>query len=144
VTKRGASPRIMTAEIVGSRATTPTDGATLRAKFGLFDTWAYFTAISGEKAPADDSTPDSDPSGGAAIPPRSFSFRPPASVGVLRGTVVGPARGTRLRVQIRHGATWADVGDVRTGRAGAYAYRATATGTYRVLVDGAAGPAVAL
>ena len=52
VTRRGASPRIMAAEVVGSRGTTTIDGATLRAKLGLFDTWAYFTAISGEKAPA--------------------------------------------------------------------------------------------
>src|SRR3954452_99602 len=82
VTGRGASPRIMTAEVVGSRGVTPTDGATLRAKLGLFDTWAYFTAISGEKAPA-----DADPSGGAPGP-RSFSFRWPQAVGVLRGTVI--------------------------------------------------------
>ena len=73
VTKRGASPRIMTAEVVGSRGTTTTDGATLRAKLGLFDTWAYFTAINGEKAPAIE--PGSDASGGATIPPRSFSFK---------------------------------------------------------------------
>ena len=74
MTKRGVSPRIMTAEVVGSRGTTPTDGATLRAKLGLFDTWAYFTAISGEKAP-DADAPGADGSGGATIPPRSFAFR---------------------------------------------------------------------
>jgi stage II sporulation protein D len=136
VTKRGASPRIMAAEVVGSRGSTPTDGATLRAKLGLFDTWAYFTAISGEKAPA-------DPSGGAAIPPRSFSFKRPRVVGALRGTVVGPARGTRLTVQVRRGATWSDVGSVRTGRGGAYRYSVPAAGTYRVVAaGGAAGPVV--
>ena len=45
VTKRGESPRIMTAEVVGSRGVTQTDGPTLRARLGLFDTWASFTAI---------------------------------------------------------------------------------------------------
>src|SRR3954471_17372046 len=59
VTRRGSSPRIMTAEVVGSRGTTTTDGATLRAKLGLFDTWASFAAISGETARR------SDGSGGA-------------------------------------------------------------------------------
>jgi stage II sporulation protein D len=142
VTKRGASPRIMTAEVVGSRGSTPTDGATLRAKLGLFDTWAYFTAISAEKAPDSSPAPGSDASGGATIPPRSFSFKRPDDIGVLRGTVVGPTRGTRLAVQVQRGATWADVGHVRIGRAGAYAYRASEAGTYRVLVDGAAGPPV--
>ena len=49
VTKRGVSPRIMTAEVVGSRGTTKTDGPTLRARLGLYDTWASFTAISGSE-----------------------------------------------------------------------------------------------
>src|SRR6478609_4388798 len=45
VTKRGVSPRIVTAEVVGSRGRTVTDGATLRARLGLYDTWASFTSI---------------------------------------------------------------------------------------------------
>src|SRR3954447_8889395 len=110
VTKRGASPRIMTAEVVGSKGTTPTDGATLRAKLGLFDTWAYFTAISGEKAPADDA-PGSDGSGGATIPPRSFSFKPPRVVGELRGTVIGG--GATGVVQVRRDGAWVDVADIK-------------------------------
>ena len=35
VTRRGVSPRIVTAEVVGSRGRTVTDGATLRARLGL-------------------------------------------------------------------------------------------------------------
>ena len=73
VTKRGASPRIMAAEVVGSRGTTPVDGATLRAKLGLFDTWAYFTSISGEKAPADADAA----SGGATVAAALVRVRPP-------------------------------------------------------------------
>ena len=111
VTRRGVSPRIMAAEVVGSRGVTATDGPTLRARLGLFDTWAYFTAISGEKA---------DGSGGTTAP-RSFSFLR-RSAGTLRGTVIGPRRGTRLRVQVRRGGAWRDVGTVRTGRGGAYRY----------------------
>ena len=53
VTKRGVSPRIVTAEVVGSRGRTPVDGATLRARLGLFDTWAYFTAIRARPQPTD-------------------------------------------------------------------------------------------
>jgi stage II sporulation protein D len=140
VTKRGASPRIMTAEVVGSRGVTPTDGATLRARLGLFDTWAYFTAISGAKEKA----PESDPSGGATIPPRSFAFMPKRSANVLRGSVVGPRGRALLRVQVRRGSAWVGVGTVRTSRAGGYRWRAPASGTYRVVVAGAAGPAVTL
>jgi stage II sporulation protein D len=138
VTRRGESPRIMSAEVVGSRGSTTTDGATLRSKLGLFDTWAYFTAIKGEKAPA------GDPSGGAPVPPRSFSFRRPRAVGVLRGTVVGPPRGTTLTVQLRQGAGFKDVGAVRTGRGGAYRWTATVPGTYRVVAGGATGPAISI
>jgi stage II sporulation protein D len=135
VTRRGASPRVMTAEVVGSRGVTETDGATLRSKLGLFDTWAYFTAISGEKAPK------SDGSGGAVIPPRTFTSVPPRIVGVLRGTVIGG--GSRGTVQVLRDGRWIDVGFVRTSR-GAYRYVATEPGTYRVAFAGAFGPAVRL
>ena len=140
VTRRGASPRIMAAEIVGSRGTTTTDGATLRAKFGLFDTWAYFAAISGKKAPASDA-PGADGSGGATIPPRSFSFRPPRVAGVMRGTVIGG--GAHGVIQQRRDGRWADVARV-TARHSAYRYVATSAGTYRAVFGGAAGPAVRL
>ncbi|HWK28820.1 MAG TPA: SpoIID/LytB domain-containing protein [Solirubrobacter sp.] len=130
VTKRGTSPRIMTAEVIGSRGKTATDGATLRARLGLYDTWASFTSISAKKG---------DPSGGATIPPRSFSFRHPT--GVLRGTVIGG--GSRGTVQVRDGAGWRDVGTVRA-RGGAYRWNASAPGTYRVVFAGAAGPAIRL
>ena len=140
VTRRGASPRIMAAEIVGSRGTTTTDGATLRAKFGLFDTWAYFAAISGKKAPASDA-PGADGSGGATIPPRSFSFRPPRVAGVMRGTVIGG--GAHGVIQQRRDGRWADVARV-TSRHGEYRYVATSAGTYRAVFGGAAGPAVRL
>ncbi len=142
VTQRGISPRIMRAEVVGSRGTTVTDGATLRARLGLFDTWAHFTAISGEKAPAK-ATP-SDPSGGATIPPRSFSFRHPRATAALRGTVVGPGRGTRVTVQTLRDGAWANVGSTRVGRGGAYRWSAPARGTYRVVVGGAVGPVIQL
>ena len=71
--------------------------------------------------------------------PRSFAFR---SVGTLRGTVIGRPRGTELRVQVRRGDAWRDVGRVRTGRGGAYRYAAGERGTYRVVTGGAAGRAV--
>ncbi|MCE3266689.1 MAG: SpoIID/LytB protein [Solirubrobacterales bacterium] len=42
VTKRGASPRIVRAKLVGSGGTSKTTGPTLRAYLGLPDTWATF------------------------------------------------------------------------------------------------------
>ena len=136
VTKRGVSPRIVTAQVLGTRGSTQTDGATLRARLGLFDTWAYFTTIRGESAPV-------DPSGGVQAP-RPFAFVARRPGGVMRGTVVGPPRGAVARVQERRGEKWVDVGRVRLGRSGAYRWRAPASGTYRVAIGGALGPAVAV
>ena len=52
VLQRGASPRIMRAQVRGTRGSTEVNGATLRQKLGLFDTWAYFTAITGKASRA--------------------------------------------------------------------------------------------
>lgn len=43
VLKRGVSPRILAANILGSRGRTPISGNELAARFGLYDTWAYFS-----------------------------------------------------------------------------------------------------
>jgi stage II sporulation protein D len=139
VTKRGVSPRIVSAEVVGTRGTTVVDGAALRARLGLYDTWAYFTTIDSEKAPA----AEEGPSGGATAP-RSFAFVPKRSVGALRGSVIGPRRGARLTVQAQRDGRWTTVGRTTVGRRGAYRWRATAPGTYRVVFQGASGPAVRL
>jgi stage II sporulation protein D len=45
VLRRGRSPRVVEAEIVGTEGVTRVSGATLRARFGLPDTWAYFAVV---------------------------------------------------------------------------------------------------
>jgi stage II sporulation protein D len=53
-TKRGASPRIITADLVGSDGTTSVSGETLAARLGLRDRWASFdeTHVGPEAKPA--------------------------------------------------------------------------------------------
>ena len=64
VVDRGASPRIVAADVVGTRGTTRVDGATLRARFGLYDTWVFFSSSgSGDADP-----PVGTPTGGTAGP----------------------------------------------------------------------------
>ena len=46
------SPRVIAAEVIGTRGRTRVSGATLRARFGLYDTWAYYSSIATRKAPA--------------------------------------------------------------------------------------------
>ncbi|MFL5819943.1 MAG: SpoIID/LytB domain-containing protein [Solirubrobacteraceae bacterium] len=45
VIRRGSSPRVVTAQIVGTHGDTPVSGATLRVRLGLPDTWAYFAVV---------------------------------------------------------------------------------------------------
>jgi stage II sporulation protein D len=137
VLQRGASPRIMQAQVLGTKGSTTTDGATLRAKLGLFDTWAYFTAVTTKKT--GDRPPDTqaaDPSGGA--PARLSRAGGPA----LSGTIVPGHRGDTATVQVRRGARWADAATVTLGRGGTYRWPIARAGTYRVVFGGAPGPAV--
>jgi stage II sporulation protein D len=131
VLKRGESPRIVAAEVVGSRGSSPTDGATLRARLGLFDSWAYFTTI---RTRADRS--------GGAVAPRPFAMAARRAAGAIRGSVIGPKRGTAVTVQERRDGAWVDAGATVVGKRGAYRWNASAPGQYRVLVDRAVGPVV--
>jgi stage II sporulation protein D len=44
VLKRGVSPRVVSAQVVGTKGSSTTSGVTLRARLGLYDTWFDFTA----------------------------------------------------------------------------------------------------
>nr|MBA2506026.1 SpoIID/LytB domain-containing protein [Thermoleophilaceae bacterium] len=50
VVKRGRSPRIVSADVVGSRGKTRVTGADLKARLGWYDTWATFNAVSSRSA----------------------------------------------------------------------------------------------
>jgi stage II sporulation protein D len=146
VLRRGISPRIVSAQVIGTRGSTVTDGATLRARLDLFDTWAFFTTVTshGKRVSGGDgSIPPqaSDPSGGARARAARLAGRP---VGVLTGSILPGRRGATARVQALHGSGWADVGAVRLGRGGGYRWVAPARGSYRVVFADAVGPAVAL
>src|SRR3954464_611227 len=45
VAKRGVSPRIVGAQVIGTRGTVNVTGPDLRSRLGLYDTWAYFVSI---------------------------------------------------------------------------------------------------
>jgi SpoIID/LytB domain protein len=134
VTHRGDSPRIVRAKVVGTGGKTPVDGATLRARLGLYDSWAFFTSIKTRVAPP----PDSGDGAGGTSPVMSRV----RVVAALAGHVLPARRGARIRVQRRGGGRWADVTETRAGRGGRYVAAVTATGRYRVRFHGDAGPAV--
>jgi stage II sporulation protein D len=144
VIRRGASPRVVEADVVGTRGTTRVNGATLRARFGLNDTWAYYTSIKTRPTP-----PPAEPSPTGGVGP--IVARVPDIAGVA-GHVV-PAReakpvtsearqSARVRIERRTGGRWVAVGSARVGRGGGYRAGLPATGLYRVRYRGEAGPAV--
>jgi stage II sporulation protein D len=81
IVKRGASPRIVWADVVGSGGRTRVRGTTLRARLGLFDSWAKFPALAAgaSHAPAAATSPAA--AGGATpgpAPARSAAPTAPA------------------------------------------------------------------
>jgi stage II sporulation protein D len=149
VLQRGVSPRVVRAEVDGTNGVTQVTGPQLRARLGLFDTWATFTYISsnakkkqqpasGEDGatPAPDSSGTTDTTGGqAAMIARAAPAR-------LTGTIRPARRGRALRVQVRDGARWRTVGSTVVGRGGRYAAALPGPGTYRVALGDLTGPAV--
>jgi len=69
VLRRGVSPRILTAELIGSKGNTQVSGDELAERLGLPDTWAYFSVTTGKGQakpvqPSQPATPQPSPAGG--------------------------------------------------------------------------------
>jgi stage II sporulation protein D len=135
VIQRGVSPRIVLADIVGSAGRTRVSGATLRERFGLYDTWAYFTTITTGGSPPPGPSPGAG-TGGVAPEARAASF-----AGRLTGRVMPGRARADVTVQRREGR-WVTIGTAETGPGGAYAFAVDRPDVYRVVYRGAAGPAV--
>ncbi len=146
VIRRGASPRIVAADVVGTRGSTRVTGATLRSRFGLYDTWGYFTAIATKKKPPVEQAPAEQPpqraagegTGGVTPGARMTRYRAIASVA---GTVMPARDGERVTIQVRRGTKWVTVLETRI-RGGAYRAAVTQPGTYRAVYRGADGAPV--
>ncbi|TML99436.1 MAG: SpoIID/LytB domain-containing protein [Actinobacteria bacterium] len=139
VLERGASPRVVAADIVGSKGRTRVDGAMLRKRLGLRDTWAFFTAISSHKDNPDAPPPPGDePTGGTPPAARAAAD----TGGVLAGRIVPVRAGAEVRVQRRIGGRWRLAATTLAGRAGAYRTTVPGPGLYRVVAHGAIGPVV--
>jgi SpoIID/LytB domain protein len=87
VLKRGVSPRIVAAEVLGSRGVTPVSGPELAGRLGLGSTWAYFSVKSGARVKR-----EPDHSGAAPFAPVAPTSPPPAAP----APVPGPGGGTQL------------------------------------------------
>src|SRR4051794_6869947 len=146
VVKRGASPRVLQADVVGSGGRTRVSGTTLRSRFGLYDTWASYTSIATKKAKPPADVPTTTPpqraagegTGGVTAGARMTRF---AAIASLKGTVLPARDGDEVFVQVRRNGRWRLVISTRM-RAGAYGAAVTQPGVYRVVYRGAAGAPV--
>jgi SpoIID/LytB domain protein len=137
VLARGVSPRVVSAQVLGSRGSDTVAGTTLKARLDLYDTWAYFRMVSSRKARGRTSALPNPQAADAA------RVRPPARP-VLAGTVVPGTRGTPVVLQQQVGGRWQAVGSSRLGAGGAYAIGVPHAGLYRVVCAGGIGPALRL
>jgi stage II sporulation protein D len=147
VTRRGVSPRIVSADIVGSKGRTTVSGPTLRSRFRLFDTWAYFTTVGTQVDPAQppaDPTPGTGSETGPGTGTAGAYAATPRERGTIHGRIGGVKPGTTILVRRRSGGRWVTVARARTGRHGHYRASLTRSGLYRVRVDGVDGDAVRL
>jgi stage II sporulation protein D len=158
VLQRGVSPRIVRAEVDGTNGVTQVTGPQLRARFGLFDTWATFTYITSHAKKPKKNTGGDDPSGGdpSTTSPASGGTTPPspdatggqvasaarARLPHITGTIRPAKAGRRLSVERRDGRAWTVVGTAVVGRGGRYAATVPGAGRYRVALGVVKGPAL--
>jgi stage II sporulation protein D len=124
IIKHGVSPRIVAADVVGSRGKVRVTGTQLRQALGAMDNWMTFTRVR------------VDPT--RATAPRSLGLAG-LVFGGGRGVVgnVEPANG-RAKVyayRLEHG-TWKRARSGHTSRAGAFRLALTDPGTYRIKIAG--------
>ncbi len=125
VLRRGASPRIIRAEVVGSSGTRRVTGPQLHARLGLYDVPSSFTTATSSQARL------------ARVAGPGPTARRPQLVGRF-----SPAPSSRLLVVERRARRrWKRVARGRMSRAGAFRVVLRRGGVYRVRAAGLTGPA---
>ncbi|MBJ7328481.1 MAG: SpoIID/LytB domain-containing protein [Solirubrobacteraceae bacterium] len=141
IVQRGKSPRIVKADIVGSRGKTRVTGPQIRARLGLDDTWVSFRVMGTTATPPK----SGDGKGGAT--PRAFGLAraatPPRAV--LQGTITPAGSTGWLHVERRAAdGTWQPEVETRARWNGTYRVGVRRAGTYRIRVGSDTGPPVAV
>lgn len=137
ITKHGVSPRILTAQVVGTRGTTTVTGIQLQQAFGLLTTLARFTAITSSPGTPRARLAVRMTSGARAL---SALARSP----LLDGQVFPAAAGSSFTLEMQSNHRWRSIGHHRLGRDGRFTVKLPSAGTYRAVYAGLTGPAVAI
>jgi stage II sporulation protein D len=147
VTKHGVSPRILTAEVVGTRGSSTVTGIQLQHAFGLLTTNAWFEMISSGVGvgSAMGSAAGRAPAGAravAALVPLVQALVAAANP-IVSGWAFPGQAGEPIVIQAQRRGGWVTVQHARLRAGGAYSVQVPGRGTYRVLHRGFVGPPVA-
>ena len=163
VIKRGVSPRVVRADIVGSKGRVSVTGPQLRARLGLNDTWVQFifsdatTKPAAPEPEASAPTPSTPGNGGvaarAAVPLTAGLpsigagllaqvIAEPPGYGLARGRVWPEGGGRVVRLQTRIDGRWRTQVRVTADATGRWTSLLPTGVKYRVVALGVAGPTV--
>jgi stage II sporulation protein D len=143
VSQHGASPRIMSAQVIGTRGTTTVTGSQLEGAFGLLSTWAQFTTISSSAYTTPTAAAGDASSDLALLTQLKRLFGQMANASqTLHGKILPAGKGARVTIEVRAGKHWRRAGAVRIGPDGSYTARVARAGIYRVDYRGLDGPTV--
>jgi stage II sporulation protein D len=154
VTRTGASPRVISARVVGTRGSSTVSGSQLERTFGLLSTDAgFFTITAREGRLGAGSRGGSGTGGAAAQAPGAAAMTAlvplvqglvASATPVVSGTVFPGRPGRAITLERRTRSAWVAVVDGRLGRGGTYALPSGQPGMYRVIYSGLPGPDVAV
>ncbi len=147
IVQRGVSPRIVRAQIVGTRGTSAITGPQLRRAFGLRDSWIIFRTFSTDvtKKPAAKPPAPATPEGGSKVGgpgPAGAASAARAPRLVIAGRISPARRGRWATVERRVGTTWTPAVDVLLSGGGRYRSTLPGPGVYRVRFGDMTGPEV--
>jgi len=154
VLRRGRSPRVVRAQVVGTRGSSRVSGPELRTKLGLYDTWARFTVITASATRGDGNTPRAarGPVAGGATPRSTLAAatliaatREALSVpvaGAIAGRVSPGGARRSVVLQRYNGRRWVAQSKTTTRAGGRYRANVRMSGLWRVHYGGEAGPPV--
>ena len=155
VLQRGRSPRVIRAQVIGTGGRTSVTGPQLRAKLGLYDTWARFTVITANATRGDGNAPRSGSRGpgtggskphallaGAAWVGAKRETQAERVVGAISGSILPAVAGSWAVVERFQGGRWVEQFETLLRADGSYRATVTRPGRWRVRYAGEPSPAV--
>jgi stage II sporulation protein D len=156
VLKTGVSPRIISAEVVGTKSSTDVSGPQLQQLFGTMSTYMSFTTVtaSGTINSGGSGTGSSPTTTTTASTTTSTTTTTPSGGGGLTAAKAGsqggmevtgdvfPVVSRQVTVQRLVGGKWVNVATGAVDRAGDYTVLVSAFGSYRVIYGETVGPTV--